>query len=99
MTGSRSACSAGVVGRLDAFDADERPERWPDLEQLVGEDAVVAGALALAPGALEQFAQLALDRLQFARKTAAVAVFLEGLSQPQRDGPGTCCRRSREAPR
>jgi hypothetical protein len=44
----------GVVGRLDALDGDERPERGPDLEQIVGEASVPAGASALGRGVLEQ---------------------------------------------
>lgn len=43
-----------VVGRLDPVDGDEGPERRPDLQEFVGEDAVVAGARAFASGLLEQ---------------------------------------------
>jgi hypothetical protein len=40
----------GAVGQLDPFDRDEGPESGPDLEQIVGEPAVQAGALAVAAG-------------------------------------------------
>ena len=49
----------GVVGRLDAGVGGEGPQRGPDLEQVVGEHAVKAGAFAVAPGALEQRVELA----------------------------------------
>jgi hypothetical protein len=42
-----------VVGRLDARDGDERPERGPDLDQVVGELSVPAIARLLRPRLLE----------------------------------------------
>jgi hypothetical protein len=56
MTGPQCAFG-GVVGRLDAGVGDEGPQRGPDLEQVVGEAAVIAGAFAVAPGVLEQGSQ------------------------------------------
>jgi hypothetical protein len=47
----------GVVGRFHAGVGGEGPERGPDLEQVVGEAAVQAGALALAAGVFEQRAR------------------------------------------
>ena len=44
----------GVVGRLDAVDGGEGPERGPDLEQVVGELPVPAVAPALRAGVFEQ---------------------------------------------
>jgi len=35
----------GVVGRLDAIDGDDRPERWPDLEQVIGETVGASGCV------------------------------------------------------
>ena len=46
----------GVVRRLDAVDGDERPERGPDLEQVVREPPVPASAPALRAGVFEQLA-------------------------------------------
>jgi hypothetical protein len=43
-----------VVGRFDAIDGGEGPERGPDLEEVVGEASVPAGALAFRGGVLEQ---------------------------------------------
>ncbi len=68
----------GVGGRLDSFDGGERPRCGPDLQWLVGEDAVEVGAFALACGALEQRAELALDGVDLARERSAVAVGFEG---------------------
>jgi hypothetical protein len=67
----------GVVGWLDVVGAGERPERRPDLEQLVGEDAVVAGVGALACGLFEQGAELVLDRFELVGEAARVVVLLE----------------------
>jgi hypothetical protein len=43
-----------VVRGLDAWDGEECPERWPDLEQVVREPPVPARALALGAGGFEQ---------------------------------------------
>ena len=77
MTGPRSARSAALLVGLDALDGHERPERRPDLEQVVGEAPVQAGAFALACGVLEQFAQLGLDRRHLGREPGAVLVLTE----------------------
>src|SRR5664279_1849693 len=45
-----------VVGRGDAGDGDERPERRPELEQVVREAAVQPVACAAVGGMLEQLA-------------------------------------------
>ena len=55
--GAAERALGGVVGRLDPLDRDEGPERGPDFEQVVGEPSVVAGALALAAGVLQQGSQ------------------------------------------
>src|SRR5206468_346002 len=58
---------------------DERPERGPDLEQVVGEAAVVLGALAVARGVLEQRAQLGLDGRHVGGQAVAVLVVVEAV--------------------
>ena len=57
MTGAAERALGGVVGRLDAVDGGEGPERGPDLEQVVGELAVPAGAPALRAGVLRAAAR------------------------------------------
>ena len=64
----------GVVGRLDPLDRDKGPKRGPDLQQVAGEAAVVAGALALASGALHNRAQLSLDGRHLPSEAIVVAV-------------------------
>ena len=59
----RGSSLGGVVGGLDAGNRDEGPQGGPDLQQVAGEAAVVAGALALARGALHKRPKLGLDRL------------------------------------
>jgi hypothetical protein len=66
----------GVVGRFDRGVGDERPQRRPDLEQIVGEASVVASALALAAGVFEQPSELLLDRLKVGRQASAVLVLV-----------------------
>src|SRR5918999_1789762 len=61
-----------VVGRFDGSVGDECPERGPDLEQVVGEAPVVAGALALAAGVFEQLPKLLLDRFDGGPEACAV---------------------------
>jgi hypothetical protein len=64
----------GVVGRFDTGVGGEGPERGPDLEQVVGEASVVAGARALAAGVLEELSWLCLDRLDVGLQLLAVVV-------------------------
>jgi len=73
---------------MDAFVGDERPERGPDLEQVVGETAVVLGLGALASGFLEQRAEFGLDRRDLAFEPGAVLVFVKavpGLEETARE--------------
>jgi hypothetical protein len=44
----------GIVGRFDRGVDGEGPQRGPDLEEVVGESSVMAGAFALAGGVFEQ---------------------------------------------
>jgi hypothetical protein len=67
----------GVVRRGDAFDGQERPERGPDLQEVVREPAVVFGAGALARGVLEQREELALDWFHLPGQAAAVLMLSE----------------------
>jgi hypothetical protein len=64
----------GAVGRLDAVQGGEGPQRGPDLEQVVGESAVVAGACALARGVFDQLAQFVLDRVDVGLQPGVVVV-------------------------
>ena len=70
-------CALGwVVGRFDAGVGGEGPQRGPDLAQVVGEAAVVAGALALAGGFLEQLFEFVLDLIQIGLQACAVVVLM-----------------------
>jgi hypothetical protein len=76
MTGPRSARSGGVRW-CHAGNCDERPERGPELQEVVREPAVQAVAFAAVAGILEQFAEFVLDRLHLTRQAAAVLVLGE----------------------
>ena len=52
--GAAERAFGGVVGRLDALEDDEGPERGPDLEQVVREPPMPAGASAFRAGVFEQ---------------------------------------------
>ena len=65
-----------IVGRLDAFDGHEGPERGPEIEEVVGEPAVPAGAFALRRGVLEQLPQFALDRRDLGLESVSVLVLV-----------------------
>lgn len=74
----------GVVGRLDAGDGAEGPEREPDLEEVVGE---LAGAPVLGAGVFEQRAELGLDRRDLVLEPLAVVVLvLVGARRRRRGG-------------
>ena len=66
----------GVVGRLDRVGGGKGPERWPDLEEVVGELAVPAGAPALRAGVFEQLSQFGLDRGDLGPELVAVVVLV-----------------------
>ena len=76
MTGAAERAFGGVVGRFDAVDGGEGPERGPDLEQVVGELAVPAVAPALRAGVFEQLPQLGLDRGDLGLESLAVVVLV-----------------------
>ena len=89
MTGPRNWSAerslSGVVGGVDAGDRDERPERGPQLQEVVREPAKQAVAFAAVAGMLEQLAQLALDGCHLSDEPGAVLMFGEcvpGLKQP-----------------
>ena len=65
-----------VVGRFDSVGVAEGPQCWPALEEVAREVAVVLGARALAGGALEQCAQLVLERGDLRLQPGPVAVGL-----------------------
>jgi hypothetical protein len=65
-----------VVRRLDAVDDGECPERGPDLEEVVREPAVPAGALALRAGVLEQLPEFRLDRGDVGLEPGAVVMLV-----------------------
>src|ERR1019366_4303269 len=69
----------GIVRGLDPLGRHERPQRRPDLQEVVGEAAVQTGALALARGLLEQHAELTLDRRHLAGEPGTVLVLIKGV--------------------
>src|SRR5450830_1045349 len=77
-----------IVGRLDAGDAGEGPQRRPALEQVVGEGAVAAVARRFARRLLEQRPELLLERADALAEAGAVSVpaaLVPGGEQPLRD--------------
>jgi hypothetical protein len=56
--GTAERAFGGVVGWFDGGVGGEGPERRPDVQQVLGEPAVVAGARGLARGVLDERAQL-----------------------------------------
>jgi hypothetical protein len=63
-----------VVGRLDAVDLGEGPQRRPELEQVLGESAVAAVAGTLARRSFEQRPELRLERSDALDQAGAVAI-------------------------
>src|SRR5450756_744242 len=77
-----------VVGRLDAGDTGEAPQRRPALEQVLGEGAVVPRLRALTRRLLEQRPELLLERADALAEAGAVSVpaaLVPGGEQPPRD--------------
>src|SRR5450756_2258551 len=72
-----------VVGRLDAGDTGEAPQRRPALEQVLGEGAVVPRLRALTRRLLEQRPELLLERADALAEAGAVSV--PAGEQPPRD--------------
>src|SRR3954449_7742276 len=66
----------GVVGRLDPLDGHERPERGPDLEQVVGEPAVPTSACALGRGRFQQRSKLGLDLRDLSLEAVAIVMLV-----------------------
>src|SRR5437870_11738646 len=89
MTAPRRPRSAWFVGRLDALDLGEGPQRRPALEQVLGEEAVVLRLGALARGLLEQRPQLLLERGDPLQQAGAVASPSSSLA-----GPTAACERA-----
>src|SRR6266542_1051495 len=84
--GGAQTALGGVVGRLDIGNVGERPERWPELQEVLRERAHVPLPLACrAP--LEQRQHLHLDRRDLPLQRGAVAVVLELLPSLE-DVPG-----------
>jgi hypothetical protein len=74
--GGAQAALGGVIGRLDVGHLGKRPERRPELEQVLGKRAHVSLALAgRAP--FEQWPHLLLDRGDALLERVTVAVLLE----------------------
>ena len=59
--------------------AGERPERRPDLEQVVGEAAVVLVLRGLPCGVVDECVEFGLDWLDLAFEPGAVVVFAEAV--------------------
>jgi len=72
--GAAQATFGVVVGRLDAGDAGEGPQRRPALEQVLGEGAVAAVADAPPRRLLEQRPELLLERADALEQAVAVSV-------------------------
>jgi hypothetical protein len=87
MTGPRSARSAALFVGSAPSTLTNVQSAGQSLGSLLAEQAVEAGARALAFGPLEQLAQLALDRLHLACEPLAVLVFLVGVPALER-APG-----------
>src|SRR6266496_275946 len=86
--GAAQAALGVVVGRVDAVDDGEGPERGPPLEQVLGEEPVTLGLGALGCCALEQRPELLLERGDLPDQRVTVAVCLEllpGDEQPRCD--------------
>ena len=82
------AAFGAVVGRLDAVDLAEGPQRRPDFEQVAGEPAGALVRGGLAGVAVEEWFQLGLQRGDPLAQLGAVAVCLEvvpGLKEARRD--------------
>ena len=68
-----------VVGRFDAVDDGEGPQRGPALEQVGGEETVVLRLRALARGLFEQRSQLVRERLDPLEELAAITLVPVGV--------------------
>ena len=66
----------GVVRWFDSVCGGEGPECRPDVEQVVGEPPVPAGAPALGGGVFEQLPQLGLGRRDLCCEVSAIVVLL-----------------------